>query len=639
MNSNYRTKSKNSNITKTIKLSDSLKKFSLTILLTYAIVSILAFLFSFFILINYFYDMKVKSIISNYSALLSVLERQYKIEFEIGYTKFLEKLESIYDNLIKQIKQTPGEINKNIKEAIGAVYPRLGSVENVEKQFLNDTLYGYYIIDYLQKSKRNVDFIIYNIYYKDYYTKIFFIKLGDQISLFKTDQPYYLETFSSFVNLRKYNDFIKYIDVFAIAKNKKNELARHLLGTLDEQNERNKYDKDIITNVEIIFKEEKEKIISNFISYWNTRYDSQTFKEKSSLSNFKVIKSLKEVRGYTFLNLQTEYEIGDPIIGIVVLDFSNLVNSVLYFIFFLIIFTGIAVFAVLKKEEKFVNDINTTFSNLTNSFRTFGRTKIFTEDMVNFNSNISEIQEILEEYIKVAQELTAAYEEQIALTQQLEASYKEIEYSHNQLEKSYLEFASQLAIIAENYDENTGSHIIRVAKLSRFIAEKIGCNGELLDKLEKFAPLHDIGKVLIPKEILLKNGPLTDEEFEIMKKHAIFGAKLIGDNPNLEIAKNIALYHHERYDGTGYPYGLKGEDIPFEARVVAIVDVYDALRSDRPYKKSFSHEKSIEILLKGDRKTQPTHFDPKILATFAQYETEIKKLWDEISNTKINIDG
>lgn len=622
---------KNSAAESGVKISEKVKKISSSALLAYSIVSLAVFLVCFVILLNYFYDMQVRSLSSNYSALLKFLEGQYKIEFQRVYEIIQKDLEDIYQSYVLQKlvvgKTLERELEGKIKKVLSSAY----RVELVNSQHLLDTMYGQEIMNYIKNSNREVDYVIYNIYSKGYYTKVFFVKLGDKVFLFKADLPYYLKQFETFVELKKYNDFIKYIDVFSFTKD---EQVKHLDGTynnLDKSQDYKRKYSHIFSSVVEAFKEEKINIFSNFIKYWDNRYDSVKFENRTSLSELKVIKTFNMVRLYFFLNLLTEREIGDPIVGTIVLDFSNLVSTVITMLFLLVMFTTVVVYVILEKEAEFVNDINITFSKLIESLKTFGRTKVFSDEMVNFSSDIVEIQEILEEYTKVAQELTASYEEQIALTQELEASYKEIEYSHNQLEKSYLEFANQLAIIAENYDENTGSHIARVSKLSRFIAEKLGCDKELLDKIEKFASLHDIGKVLIPKEILLKNGPLTDEEFEIMKQHTILGAKLIGDNPNLEIAKNIALYHHEKYDGTGYPYGKRGEEIPLEARVVALVDVYDALRSDRPYKKGYTHQESVNIILNGDRKTQPTHFDPKVLKIFRENANEIEELWEDVN--------
>lgn len=145
------------------------------------------------------------------------------------------------------------------------------------------------------------------------------------------------------------------------------------------------------------------------------------------------------------------------------------------------------------------------------------------------------------------------------------------------------------------------------------------------------APLHDIGKVSIPDNILLKKGKLTEEELIIMKTHPLVGFQVLnkgntsGKFDNLMHAKDIALYHHEKYDGSGYPYGIKGKEIPLSARIMAIIDVYDALRSKRPYKDAFTHEKSVAIIIEGSGK----HFDPDLVSAFLDLQEEFRRIFEE----------
>jgi putative two-component system response regulator len=149
-----------------------------------------------------------------------------------------------------------------------------------------------------------------------------------------------------------------------------------------------------------------------------------------------------------------------------------------------------------------------------------------------------------------------------------------------------------------------------------------------LEMVASSSRLHDVGKIVISDLILNKPGKLTAEEFDIIKTHAVEGDRIIdniiaesGDGAFLQNAKLFAGYHHERYDGTGYPYGLKGEEIPLQGRIMAIVDVYDALISDRPYKKSFTHEDSIKII----QESSGSHFDPKITDVFLEVSDEFAK--------------
>lgn len=208
-------------------------------------------------------------------------------------------------------------------------------------------------------------------------------------------------------------------------------------------------------------------------------------------------------------------------------------------------------------------------------------------------------------------------------------SYLKNKVFSKKIMESYLDFSKKLAIIAEAHDDITGKHINRVGEISAFFAEKLGCKKEFIDKIKNEAPLHDIGKIFVDKSILNKQGPLTEEEWEVMKKHTLLSGKLLSED-FFGMAKNIAYHHHERWDGTGYPFGMKEDEIPLEAQIVSLVDVYDALRDERPYKKAFTHKQALEIITKGDGRTKPEHFNPKLLKIFLQHEKEIEKIFDDL---------
>jgi putative two-component system response regulator len=150
------------------------------------------------------------------------------------------------------------------------------------------------------------------------------------------------------------------------------------------------------------------------------------------------------------------------------------------------------------------------------------------------------------------------------------------------------------------------------------------------DTLYYASPMHDIGKVGVPDSILLKQGPLDRQEWENMKTHTLIGAKILSgsDSPFLVMARDIALSHHERWDGTGYPAGLREGDIPLVARIVCIVDQYDALRSNRPYKPPFDHEKAFQIISSGDGRTLPGHFDPGVLEAFRNVHEKFRDVFE-----------
>ncbi len=198
------------------------------------------------------------------------------------------------------------------------------------------------------------------------------------------------------------------------------------------------------------------------------------------------------------------------------------------------------------------------------------------------------------------------------------------------LRNSYSYTTETLARAAEASDELTGDHIMRVAYYSIFMANKMGLSRDFSENLYNGAKLHDIGKIHIPQSILRKNGPLTENEWEIMKQHTIFGAYIIGEADFLKTGKIVALQHHENFDGTGYPYGLKEKEISLEARIVKLADVYDSLRSPRPYKEGFSHKKALKIILEGDNRVNPSHFDPEILKIFEKYNKNFEKIYDKL---------
>lgn len=210
---------------------------------------------------------------------------------------------------------------------------------------------------------------------------------------------------------------------------------------------------------------------------------------------------------------------------------------------------------------------------------------------------------------------------QAAKNKQLYLSFKE----------SFHDFAEKLAIIAESLQPGQEGHIKRVQYLTRLLLENIdNIDQEYKNSIIEYSALHDIGKIFVPSDILLKPGPLTDEEREIVRQHTMWAEKILS-HPELKIAREIALYHHENYDGTGYPLGLKGEEIPFPARVVKIVNTYDMLRSERPYKKAYTHKEAMKIFVIGDEKVKPSHFDPHLLKVFIKLVGE-KDPYEDLRN-------
>jgi putative two-component system response regulator len=223
----------------------------------------------------------------------------------------------------------------------------------------------------------------------------------------------------------------------------------------------------------------------------------------------------------------------------------------------------------------------------------------------------------------------ALYDQSLALEYQVNNRTKE-------LLAARLQIVRILGRAAEFKDNETGLHVIRMSHYARLIAEKLGNSAAWGDLIFSAAPLHDIGKIGIPDHILLKPSKLTDQEWDIMRKHPEFGAEIIGRNDSeiLKTAKEIALTHHEKWDGSGYPNQLKGEEIPISGRIIMIADVFDALTTQRPYKKAWSVEDAVTLI----NESAGSHFDPSLVAVFNEVLPSIlaiKENYDE-STADIN---
>ena len=221
----------------------------------------------------------------------------------------------------------------------------------------------------------------------------------------------------------------------------------------------------------------------------------------------------------------------------------------------------------------------------------------------------------------LASSLTMAREQVVFHNRVLDEKVRE---RTEELRETQLEIIRRLGQAAEFRDDDTGLHITRMSRFSARLAMEAGISIKECEALLHAAPMHDIGKIGIPDNILLKPGKLEDEEFEIMKTHTTIGAELLsGSNSQvMELARGIALAHHEKWNGRGYPNGFAGEDIPFLARVCAICDVFDALTSERPYKKAWTPEDAFDLL----RKEAGQHFDPNLVELFLKIEPEIRVL-------------
>lgn len=200
----------------------------------------------------------------------------------------------------------------------------------------------------------------------------------------------------------------------------------------------------------------------------------------------------------------------------------------------------------------------------------------------------------------------------------------------DELKQTRLQIVQRLGLAAEYKDNETGLHVIRMSHYARILARALGWSESACEDLLNAAPMHDVGKIGIPDAVLRKPGKLDDEEWRVMREHVRIGAEIIGEHPSglLRMARIIALTHHEKWDGSGYPKGLRGEAIAIEGRIVAIADVFDALTSERPYKRAWSVEDAIALL----REQSGRHFDPSLVELFISQMPavlEVKERWAE----------
>ncbi len=200
----------------------------------------------------------------------------------------------------------------------------------------------------------------------------------------------------------------------------------------------------------------------------------------------------------------------------------------------------------------------------------------------------------------------------------------------DELRQTRLQIIRRLGLAAEYKDNETGRHVVRMSYISRLLAQKLGFSDIEVENLFNAAPMHDIGKIGTPDAILLKKGALNAEEWAVMRNHSQVGADILGEHssPLLAMAYNIAMTHHKKWDGSGYPKGLKGEEIPIEGRIVALADVFEALTSERPYKSAWTMEATVEFL----QRESGSHFDPELVDIFMANLpeiVEIKQRWSE----------
>ena len=235
------------------------------------------------------------------------------------------------------------------------------------------------------------------------------------------------------------------------------------------------------------------------------------------------------------------------------------------------------------------------------------------------------------------QELTqfdpAAATQMEAIISDLGRMYQERNDALQEVARAHHEALFMLALAAEYKDDDTGVHIVRIGFLAETLALLQGQPKDFALQLRKAAPMHDVGKIGIPDNVLKKPGGFTPKEREIMERHAVMGWELLGKSriELFQLAAEVALTHHERWDGTGYPQGLVGEEIPLSGRIVSIVDFYDALTMDRVYRTAYSHERALSMLQAERGKA----FDPAIVDCFVEHHQAIFALRERVNSQRL----
>lgn len=337
-------------------------------------------------------------------------------------------------------------------------------------------------------------------------------------------------------------------------------------------------------------------------------------------ANLKLIDRVLDIGGYSNVSL-----ISDPT---TVIDFYNKNGADLFLIDLnMPLMDGFEVIAALMGlGDDFLPPVLVLTAQLAQEYRQKAL-DVGARDFVTKPFVVNELLARVRNQLEIRQTQSLLRDQNQNLEAIVQERTKELQIAHQQLQESRLQVVRRLGRAAEYRDNETGLHIIRMSYISVVIGRAAGMDDETTDLLLNASPMHDIGKIGIPDKILLKPGKFEPAEWEVMKTHAQIGADILSgdDTPMMAMAREIALTHHEKWDGSGYPNALKGESIPLVGRVSALADVFDALTSERPYKKAWEVEDAIDYIKEQSGK----HFDPKLVELFIENLDEIVLIKDK----------
>ena len=275
---------------------------------------------------------------------------------------------------------------------------------------------------------------------------------------------------------------------------------------------------------------------------------------------------------------------------------------------------GLEVLKILKEDDGYTHIPIIVVTALRGLEQMVNAFELGADDFLNKPVNIIELKTRVKAHLKVKAYHDHLLEDQEKLEQEVQKRTEQLREATKRIKEASIETIYRLSRAAEYKDEETGSHIMRINRYSVAIADELGLDKEFKERLFYATPMHDVGKIGVPDAILLKPTELSPEEFEIMKQHTIIGKKILegSEYQVIKDAETVALTHHERWDGNGYPLGLKRYDIPLMSRIMTVADVFDALVSKRPYKVPIPIDEAIKIIKMG----KGTQFDPEIVDAF-----------------------